>query len=165
MTKRTCQQSTSDPVVSRTFTGSTHHLARPRSASLRRDEAQPTVALKTIDIVGVLRDRRALRQSWRQIRTIARQGRADGCMVGLDPPHGSLASPGRCGGAGGREMNRVGAGRIADEVRLVQAVLAIACPRCGAGVDRQCAGDQRVPVFCAVRVVEAKRASFSGVDP
>jgi len=62
-------------------------------------------------------------------------------------------------------MNRVGAGRIADEARLVQAVLAITCPRCGAEVDRQCAGDQRVPVFCAARVVEAKKASFSGVDP
>lgn len=62
-------------------------------------------------------------------------------------------------------MNRVGAGRIADEARLVQAVLAIACPRCRAGVERQCAGDQRVPVFCAVRVVEAKRTSLSVVDP
>jgi hypothetical protein len=62
-------------------------------------------------------------------------------------------------------MNRVGAGRIADEARLVQAVLAIACPRCGAAVDRQCAGDHRVPVFCALRVVAAKKDSFSGVDP
>ena len=61
-------------------------------------------------------------------------------------------------------MNRVGAGRIADEARLVQAVLTIACPRCGAEVGRQCAGDQRVPVFCAVRVVEAKKAPFSDVD-
>jgi len=60
-------------------------------------------------------------------------------------------------------MNRVGAGRIAEEARLVQAVLAIACPRCGAGVDTQCGGDQRVPIFCAVRVVEAKKASLTGV--
>ena len=62
-------------------------------------------------------------------------------------------------------MNRVGAGRIADEARLVQAVMAIACPRCGAPMDMQCAGDQRVPVFCAVRVVEAKKTSLSEVVP
>jgi hypothetical protein len=62
-------------------------------------------------------------------------------------------------------MSRVGAGRIADEARLVQAVLAIACPKCGAGVDRHCGGDQRVPIFCAVRVVAGRKASFSGVDP
>jgi hypothetical protein len=62
-------------------------------------------------------------------------------------------------------MVRVGSGRIADEARLVQAVLAIACPRCGAGVDRLCAGDRRAPVFCAVRVAEAKKASFPEVDP
>jgi hypothetical protein len=62
-------------------------------------------------------------------------------------------------------MSRVGAGRIADEARLVQAVLAITCPKCGAGVDRRCRGDQRVPIFCAVRVVEGKKASLSVVDP
>jgi len=62
-------------------------------------------------------------------------------------------------------MRRVGAGRTADEARLVQAVLAIACPRCGAGVNMLCAGEQRVPVFCAVRVAEAKEASFSEVFP
>ena len=62
-------------------------------------------------------------------------------------------------------MSRVGTERIAKEARLVQAVLAIACPRCGAGVDRQCGGNQRVPVFCAVRVVEGRKASFSGVEP
>jgi hypothetical protein len=62
-------------------------------------------------------------------------------------------------------MNRVGAGRLAEETRLVQAVLAIACPRCGAGVDQQCGGDERTPIFCAARVVEAKKASLAVVDP
>lgn len=62
-------------------------------------------------------------------------------------------------------MNRVGAGRIAEEARLVQAVLAVACPRCGAPVDRYCGGNQPVPVFCAVRVVEGKKAACAEVDP
>jgi hypothetical protein len=62
-------------------------------------------------------------------------------------------------------MNRVGAGRIAEEARLVQALLAITCPRCGAGVDHQCGGDERTPIFCAVRVVEAKKASSAGSTP
>jgi len=61
-------------------------------------------------------------------------------------------------------MSRVGAERFASEARLVHAVLAIACPRCGAGVDRHCGGDQRVPVFCAARVVEGRKASFSGAE-
>jgi hypothetical protein len=77
-------------------------------------------------------------------------------MVGLDPPRDTAAE-------GRPEMNKVGAGRFADEARLVQAVLAIACPRCGAAVGRQCAGDQRVPVFCAARVLEGKKSS-SEVD-
>jgi hypothetical protein len=61
-------------------------------------------------------------------------------------------------------MSRVGVGRTGEETRLVQAVLAIACPRCGAEVGRHCVGDQRVPVFCAMRVVEGTKASFSGVQ-
>jgi hypothetical protein len=65
---------------------------------------------------------------------------------------------------GGREMNRVGTGRIAGEARLVQAVLAIACPRCRAAVDGPCGGDERVPIFCAVRVREGKKPSFAGAD-
>ena len=62
-------------------------------------------------------------------------------------------------------MSSMGAGRNAEEVRLVQAMLAIECPKCGAEVDRQCRGDQRVPIFCAERVIEGKKSLLSPTAP
>jgi hypothetical protein len=62
-------------------------------------------------------------------------------------------------------MSSVGAGRNAEETRLVQAVLAIECPRCGAELDRQCRGDKRVPIFCAERVAEGKKSLLSPTAP